>query len=83
MVAIGSLLGGTAMLLWLMGWPSLLGLLVMIIGVIISARLQGKAKRLVGKMYGAADKRIAICREIVDGSKVVKMQVCVAGGGRP
>ena len=26
-------------------------------------------------MYGAADRRIGVCREIVDGSKVVKMQV--------
>ena len=75
MVAMGSLVGGTIMLLWLIGWVSLLGLAVMIFGVIVSARLQVRAKKLVGKMYGAADKRIAICREIVDGSKVVKLQV--------
>ena len=75
MVAVGSLIGGTIMLLYLMGWTSLLGLSVMIVGVIISERLQARAKKLVGKMYGAADRRIGVCREIVDGSKVVKMQV--------
>ena len=47
MVAVGSLIGGTIMLLYLMGWTSLLGLSVMIVGVIISERLQARAKKLV------------------------------------
>ena len=47
----------------------------MIVGVLVSRKLQTKAKTFVAKFYGAADKRVAICREIVDGAKVVKMQV--------
>ena len=75
LTSLSSLLGGTAMLLWLLGPSSLLGLFVMVLSILVSKRLAEVARGHIRHAMQAGAARVEICREIVDGAKMVKMQV--------
>ena len=54
---------------------SLIGLAVMVLCILVSGKLSKMAKGHISSAYGAADARINVMREIVDGAKVVKFMV--------
>ena len=72
---LSSLGGGIVLLLVFLGPSSLLGVLVMVSCLLISGVLTKKAKKYIAKALGAADGRVGVAREIVEGIKVVKMQL--------
>ena len=71
--AMSSLVGGVTMLLVLSGPLSLLGVAMMVSCLLISAKLTKYAKTHIGRALHAADGRVAVKREIVEGIKVVQM----------
>lgn len=75
--SLTSLLGGLIALLLTLGPVGLVGLAFMTLVIVITRRIAVRGRSVQVAMMRAADERVQIMREILEGAKVVKMQVGV------
>jgi ABC-type multidrug transport system fused ATPase/permease subunit len=72
-MSIASLLGGTFVIIWSIGIPGIVGLAVMAAILLLNRKFAGSIATAEGKSLAAADKRLALLKQVIENMKSIKL----------